>query len=101
MPLEGLEEYEWLSFLPPDDLRCVETNSSDLKPLLVNNILRHFTGHSIDYSDRIIGILGKLLGKNFKGASEFALVPKEIFALVFAAFMQDLRTNSPVNAAPA
>src|SRR6266487_316331 len=95
MSLPAGPHYLWLQRLPPEFQDAVGSARSTVGPVLVRNLLPHFTDHSVNHSDRIIGILEQVLEENLSLGGESSLSDDEILILVLAALFHDIGMQVP------
>ena len=74
-------------------LICLESVKLNLNDFWEKILLKHFTRHGLDHSQRIIGILGKLLKEN-----DNLLNDQERFILVAAVYLHDIGMQNPIQA---
>ncbi len=91
------EEYRWVEkeLSGPQYRRILDVRDRT-KPIFENNILPHFTDHSLAHSDRVVKILGKLLKANLRSQGENRATTKEVTVLVLAALLHDIGMQIPL-----
>jgi len=82
-------------FLTENELFEIKTLRRDIEPLLNNQILRHFTDHTITHSDRMIKILRDILNLNLLSSKESKLKHQEIYILLLATYLHDISMQIP------
>jgi type II secretory pathway predicted ATPase ExeA len=95
MPISEIAEYGWITALDSHRQLQIENVRETVKPILQTNLLPHFTDHSISHSDRVVGILGRLLERNLSQNSSTRLNEREIVVLVLAGILHDIAMQIP------
>lgn len=90
------EHYEWLKpILGTERYKVLLDVRKRASNILNNNVLKHYTKHDIEHSDRIVQIIGKLLGIPDTTSQEYLLGSDELFILALAAILHDIGMQLP------
>ncbi len=92
-----LDQYTWLEgHISSERIAELEKLRKNVEYILNQNLLPHYTDHSISHCDRIIQILGMMLGENLSGPRRSRLSDDELYVLCLSAFYHDIGMQIPL-----
>lgn len=62
----------------------------DIESTLKNNILKHFTNHGLEHSDRMVKNLKELINDNLLSTEKIRLSENELFILILSIYLHDI-----------
>lgn len=93
---EGIEAWNWLEkYLTKTQYSQILEARRKLKSVFNNNVLPHFTDHSISHCDRIAEIILCLVRQNISFESAESLSKDELFILALAILLHDIGMQIP------
>ena len=82
-------------YLDERQLRYINQIREEVILTLNNKILRHFTDHSVNHSDRMVNILEDILEENMMTNNDYTLSRDELYILLLSIYLHDISMQVP------